>query len=77
MALVTVPLDDTTDWQLQEFTLDIPTNSLTISLGVTNAGRGTVWIDDVAFDIVDESIPSTDWFDAADFTNLDFEAVIE
>lgn len=77
LVLATVPLDDTAGWQLQEFTLDIPANSLTISLGVTNAGRGTVWIDDVTFDIVDESIPATDLFDAADFTNLDFEAVIE
>ncbi len=77
LALVTVPLDDTTDWQLQEFTLDIPANSLTISLGVTNAGQGTVWIDDVEFNVVDESMSTTDWFSTAEFTNLDFEAVIE
>ncbi|KAA3664341.1 MAG: AraC family transcriptional regulator, partial [Chloroflexi bacterium] len=53
------PITGTTDWTRYEIVLDVPTASEMLSIGVHLAGNGRVWIDNVAFEIVDDNTPST------------------
>jgi len=66
----------TTDWTRYEIVLDIPLESATINLGLLLDGTGQAWVDDVALEVVDEDVPSTDsWALPMQPVNLDFEDV--
>ena len=64
-----------TEWTRYEIVLDVPEVATLIAFGVLISGPGDVWIDDLAFDVVDTSVPTTgaqqqpSWEPA----NLDFE----
>lgn len=69
----------TKGWKRYEVVLDVAPQSVTISFGVLLAGPGKVWLDDVRFEEVDRSVPTTGY----DFpgqpqqrspSNLDFES---
>jgi hypothetical protein len=47
----------TTAWKKYEIILDVPQNATAIAYGVLVSGPGTVWIDDLNFEIVDADIP--------------------
>jgi hypothetical protein len=49
----------TNGWAQHKVVLDVPRESTSISYGVLVAGTGVVWIDDVAFKEVDESVALT------------------
>ena len=53
------PIKQTTDWNYYSIILDIPENSAVISFGVILSGRGSVWVDDLKFEEVDENTPTT------------------
>lgn len=54
------PIKGTTDWQRYEVVLDVPASAQGIALGILLEGPGEVWLNGVAFDIVDASVPVTD-----------------
>jgi hypothetical protein len=47
----TRPIKGTTDWKKYEIVLDVPANSKYIAYGVLLSGPGTVWLDDMNFEI--------------------------
>lgn len=49
----------TTDWNYYSIVLDVVEESAAIHFGVLLVGSGEVWIDGIAFEEVDESVPST------------------
>jgi hypothetical protein len=49
----------TTDWKKYDIVLDVPANSKFIAFGVLLTGTGTVWLDDLHFDIVSNTTPGT------------------
>ena len=64
-------------WKRHEIVLDVPGNSEAIAFGVLLEGAGSVWIDDVRFEAVADSVETTDVMDHHEFSsepvNLDFE----
>ncbi len=79
----------TTDWKRYEITLDIPADTVNIAFGIILSGKGQVWVDDFAFEVVGKDVPSTnmltpeqmkeehepgqDGVSSAQPVNLDFE----
>lgn len=53
------PIRGTTDWKHYDVVLDVPESATNIAFGILLDGPGTVWMNDVKFDIVDTSIPTT------------------
>lgn len=54
----------TTDWTRYEIVLDVAQEATALSFGILTVG-GTVWLDDVAFEVVDASVPTTDMIGGA------------
>lgn len=72
------PIVQDMDWKHYHIVLDVPENSAVISFGVLLSGKGQVWIDELKFEEVDKSTPTTNMNVAADYlldepTNLLFE----
>lgn len=69
----------TTDWKKYEIVLDVPGNASNIAFGALLAGTGQIWFDNITFEIVDNSVQTTDNKNVKDSftqsgpTNLDFE----
>ncbi len=53
------PISGTTDWARYEVVLDVPDNAVAIYLGAHLFGRGQVWMDDCAFEVVGGEVPLT------------------
>lgn len=53
------PIIGTTDWKKYEIVLDIPLNASKISYGALIKGTGQIWFDNLAFEVVDNSVPTT------------------
>jgi len=53
-------VSDTTDWTQYQVVLDVPEDAATIYLGAHLYGRGQVWLDDCAFEVVGDDVPATD-----------------
>lgn len=47
------------DWTKYEIVLDVPTETVSIAYGALLAGTGKIWFDDITFEIVDETVPTT------------------
>lgn len=54
------PIKETKDWTRYEVVLDVDSKATNVAFGVLLAGTGSVWLDDLRFDIVDKSTPTTD-----------------
>jgi hypothetical protein len=64
----------TKDWTRYDIVLDVADNAKDIAFGILLHGSGTVWLDDVQFEIVDTSVPTTDMtYQNRKPANLDFE----
>lgn len=67
----------TTNWSLYSIVLDVPKESTVISFGIILSGRGQVWVDQLTFEEVDESVLSTNLEIQSDIldepVNLSFE----
>ncbi|GHO52376.1 hypothetical protein [Ktedonobacter robiniae] len=69
------PLSGTTDWQTYEVVLDVPVNATRIAFGILLRGSGQVWLSEVRFEEVDDTVLVTANSKAADRPgNLDFSA---
>lgn len=53
------PVKGTTGWNNYAITLDVPAETLNIAFGGFVAGKGQAWIDDFAFEIVGNDVPTT------------------
>ncbi len=51
------PIKGSTDWQLRSVTLDVPNDARVISFGVIDDGTGEIWLDELSFEIVGDSVP--------------------
>lgn len=49
----------TTEWTKYEIVLDVPLNASNLAYGALLVGTGQIWFDNVAFEIVDNTIPTT------------------
>ncbi|MEM1252765.1 MAG: hypothetical protein AAGI69_10045 [Cyanobacteria bacterium P01_H01_bin.21] len=49
----------TTDWQPYDIVLDVPVESNNIAFGLLLAGNGQVWMDNLQFEVVDDTTPTT------------------
>lgn len=71
------PIIGDTEWNHYSIVLDVPENSAVISFGVILSGNGKVWIDELKFEEVDLSIPTTNMDESTDLLdepiNLTFE----
>lgn len=53
------PIRGTVDWTLYSIVLDVPNDATLISFGVLLLDQGHIWVDDITFDAVRESEPTT------------------
>lgn len=53
------PIKGNTDWQKYSIVLDVPSKSQHFAFGVLLSGPGQIWLDDIAFEEVDKSVPVT------------------
>lgn len=51
------PIKGSTDWQLRSVVLDVPQDATSISFGVIGGGKGQVWIDSLALEVVGNEVP--------------------
>ncbi len=68
----------TTDWTKYEIVLDVPLNTSNLAYGALLVGTGQIWFDDIKFEIVDNSVPTTgkdsdSYMPSKEPVNLDFE----
>ena len=50
----------TTGWKKYEIVLDVPANASLMAFGALLSGTGKIWFDNMAFEIVDKSVQTTD-----------------
>ncbi|USK70499.1 helix-turn-helix transcriptional regulator [Peribacillus asahii] len=71
------PITTDTEWNHYSIVLDVPDNGAVISFGILLNGHGQVWIDELKFEEVDKSVPTTNQSASHDLldepTNLSFE----
>jgi hypothetical protein len=48
----------TADWAQHHIIVDVPDDATTISLGATLIGKGQLWVDDLALDVVGNDLPT-------------------
>ena len=53
------PIKGTTDWTRYEIVLDVPDEAAALAFGVLLAGDGQVWLDDLRFEVVPSTVPTT------------------
>ena len=68
----------TTDWTRYEIVLDVPVNASNLAYGALLVGTGQIWFDDIKFEIVDNTVPTTGessehLMPGKEPVNLDFE----
>ena len=64
----------TTDWKQYEIVLDVPENASNIAFGGLLSGTGQIWFDNLNFEIVDTSVPTTGEDSVnSEPTNLNFD----
>jgi hypothetical protein len=73
------PIEDTQGWTQHAIVLDVDASATAIAFGILLRGRGAVWIDDVAFEVVGEDVPVTDLTAKSTGSprNLDFENEVD
>ncbi|MGA7241700.1 MAG: hypothetical protein WBX19_00895, partial [Terracidiphilus sp.] len=53
------PIKGTQSWTMHDVVLDVPQGSTGIAFGILLSGTGQVWMNDVTFEVVDDSVPVT------------------
>ncbi|WP_343272046.1 hypothetical protein [Lentibacillus songyuanensis] len=71
------PIKGTNQWNHYSVVLDVPVKSDVISFGILLNGHGHIWMDELRFEMVDESVPVTQQDPAEGLSdepvNLNFE----
>lgn len=52
----------TTDWTKYEIVLDVPSSATQMSFGALIEGTGQIWFDNLSFEIIDDSVKVTSYF---------------
>jgi hypothetical protein len=52
-------IEGTTDWTKYSVVLDVPDDAGAIAFGLLTSGKGQVWVDDLAFDVVGPDVATT------------------
>ncbi|RSL35241.1 AraC family transcriptional regulator [Salibacterium salarium] len=72
------PIKGTNEWNRYSVVLDVPVKSEVIAIGMLLNGHGHIWMDDLCFEIVDETVPVTEQNPTEDLSeepiNLNFES---
>ena len=68
----------TTDWSKYEIVLDVPMNASNLAYGALLVGTGQIWFDNLKFEVVDNTVPTTGegkdaYMPNKEPVNLDFE----
>jgi hypothetical protein len=66
----------TTEWTKYEIVLDVPFSSSNLAYGALLVGTGQIWFDDIKFEVVDNTVPTTgkeEMIPNKEPVNLDFE----
>lgn len=68
----------TTDWMRYEIVLDVPLNTSNLAYGALLRGTGQIWFDEIKFEVVDNTVPTTgkdkeEMMPNKEPVNLDFE----
>lgn len=68
----------TTEWTKYDIVLDVPSNASNLAYGALLCGTGQIWFDNLSFEIVDNTVPTTGLEsgrseDRSVPVNLDFE----
>jgi hypothetical protein len=53
------PIKGDSEWRQYTIVLDVPTEATALAYGILLSGVGQVWLDDVNFEIVDQSVATT------------------
>ncbi|MEZ4317855.1 MAG: hypothetical protein R3F61_10135 [Myxococcota bacterium] len=53
------PIEGTSAWNRYEIVLDVPEKAQGLAFGILVDGAGTVWLDDLEIEVVDDRIPLT------------------
>ncbi len=68
------PLKGSKDWTKYEIVLQVHEASTKLAYGVLLSGVGNVWLDDITFEVVDNTVPTTDCpCQNSSHINLNFE----
>lgn len=67
------PIKGTTDWQKCEIVLSVPASATNIAFGALLDGTGQIWFDEINFEVVDNSVPSTGKRANDEPVNLNFD----
>lgn len=71
-------INGTNQWNYFSVVLDVPVKSELIAFGILLNGHGQIWMDELRFEIVDESVPVTEKRPSEDLlnepVNLNFES---
>ncbi|WP_133271444.1 hypothetical protein [Hymenobacter radiodurans] len=68
------PVKGTTDWKKYDIVLDVPAQASNIAYGALLSSTGQIWFDNLSFEVVDTSVPTTDLRQMSAMpTNLGFE----
>lgn len=54
------PIKGTQEWTQCSIVLDVDSKATAIAFGILLSGKGSVWIDDLSFEVVGEEVPVTD-----------------
>jgi hypothetical protein len=69
------PIKGTTDWKQYQVVLDVPAAATAVAFGILLDGGGSVWMSGVSLEVVEESVPVTEFSQPplpARLSNLDF-----
>jgi hypothetical protein len=58
-SMMSRPISGTRDWEKHEVVLEVPENSMAISIGLNLMGSGQAWIDDLSFEVVGPNVSVT------------------
>jgi hypothetical protein len=56
-------LKGTTDWTKYEIVLDVSDQAVNLAYGAILVGSGQIWFDDIEFEVVDKTVPTTNIFE--------------
>lgn len=63
------PILGTNNWKKYEIVLDVADDALGMAYGLVSSGKGKAWVDDITFEIVDDSVKTTGSADEAPKVN--------
>jgi hypothetical protein len=67
------PIRGTSEWTKAQLVLDVASDAARITVGAGLSGAGTAWFDGIDFEVVDASVPTTEFKLPLEPQNLGFD----